>query len=85
MEIAKLLVKGKLGFIVQKPESFKENGVVVPAHIQLQFFVKNEKGLDLVKVKDSLSKFSNLKEGQDVEIPVRVTASSMGQTFYEVA
>ena len=38
-----------------------------------------------VKVKDAELQFLSLEVGKVVEIPVRVTMSSMGQTFYEVA
>lgn len=85
IKTASLIVKGNLLAKIIKDETVNpETGIVIPEHLQLQFIMLTHKGVEFLKVKDIDSKFKDLVEGQDCEIPVRVTASNMGQTYYEV-
>jgi hypothetical protein len=51
----------------------------------LFFMMNNQKGLENVKVKDSDLTFQDLEIGKPCTVPIRVTMSQMGTTFYEVA
>jgi len=86
VKTAQLSVKGNLVSIVIKEQKTNEtSGEVVPEHIRLEFLMITSKGMEFIKVKDIQSKYKGLKIGEEVEVPIRVTASNMGTTFYEVA
>ena len=79
-----LVVKGLLVNRNLKETIDEKTGVVTKTNY-LYFMMNNQKGLENVKVKDAELQFLSLEIGKVVEIPIRVTMSSMGQTFYEVA
>lgn len=83
IKTASLQVHGNLVTTVEKSENVKETGEVVKAHLQHQFLMSTPKGMEIIKVKDLDSKYKDLKENEVCTIDVRVTASSMGQTYYE--
>ena len=83
IKTAGLYVKGAIANIVPKPQRANDLGVVTPAHLQINFAMLTPKGLELIKVKDLYSIHKDKKDGQEVEIAVRVTASQNGQTYYE--
>lgn len=51
----------------------------------LFFMMNNQKGVETVKVKDPELAFQDLEIGKPCTVPIRVTMSQMGTTFYEVA
>ena len=51
----------------------------------LYFMMNNQKGVETVKVKDPELLFKDLEIGKSCTVPIRVTMSQMGTTFYEVA
>lgn len=83
IKTAGLFVTGSIANVIVKPSRIRESGEVVPEHLQLNFAFVNAKGLELIKVKDLGSIHKDKKDGQDVSIPVRVTMSQNGQTYYE--
>jgi len=85
VKTAQLYVKGNLVENVKKAENIdKESGEVKKAHNSLQFLMITQKGLEILKCKDTNGIYKEAKKGTDLEVPVRVTTSNMGNTYYEV-
>lgn len=83
IKTASLIVRGAIANVIEKPQRANNDGVIVPQHLQINFAMITPKGLELIKVKDLNSIHKDKKDGQEVEILVRVTASQNGQTYYE--
>jgi len=81
---SELQIKGVLVNKVLKESVDEKTGVISSTHF-LYFMMNNQKGLENVKVKDPLGQYTTLEIGKPCVIPIRVTASNMGSTFYEVA
>ena len=81
---SELNIKGVLVNNVEKESTDEKSGVISVTHY-LYFMMNNQKGLENVKVKDPLGLYKSLEVGKPCEVPVRVTMSQMGTTFYEVA
>ncbi len=75
------------GVLVNKTikESVDEKSGEITRNGYLYFMMNNQKGLENVKVKDSELVFKDLEIGKPCTVPIRVTMSQMGTTFYEVA
>jgi hypothetical protein len=84
IKTANLKVEGAIANIIIKPSrTDQKTGQVTPEHLQINFAMLSSKGLELIKVKDINSIHKDKKDGQEVSIPVRVTMSQNGQTYYE--
>lgn len=75
------------GVLVNKniKESTDEKTGLITKIGYLYFIMNNQKGLENVKVKDSELLYQDLEIGKPCSVPIRVTMSQMGSTFYEVA
>jgi hypothetical protein len=75
------------GVLVNKniKESTDEKTGLITKIGYLYFMMNNQKGLENVKVKDSELLYQDLEIGKLCSVPIRVTMSQMGSTFYEVA
>ncbi len=79
-----LSINGMLVNKTLKETTIEGTGEVVKTGY-LFFMMNNQKGLENVKVKDSELAYKDLEIGKPCTVPIRVTMSQMGTTFYEVA
>lgn len=81
---SKLFCEGLLQSTVVKTTTDSNTGVV-STYLVHNFVSLNQKGLELIKVKDIDSIYKNLEINKIAKLPIRVTMSDKGTTFYEIA